>query len=138
MMRNMVKQKGQGIVEYALLLAFIVGLAVMLNGSNIGGAVKGVFDDVAALLSGKSENNYAAALEKWGSISWDKLTNEKQSARIAADLEGLANIANHFNSLDMNFEELAGNNQDNNSYLGERWSSRTDLGNNPDKTVEEA
>ena len=125
-------------MEYALLLAFVVGIGMMLSGSNLGDAVKGVFDDVAAVLSGKSENNYAAALEKWSSISWDKLTNEKQSARIAADLEGLANIANHFNSLDMNFEELAGNNQDNNSYLGERWSSRTDLGNNPDKTVEEA
>ena len=131
------KQKGQGIVEYALLLAFIVGIAMMLNGANLGGAVKGVFDDVAQVLGGKSENIYAAALEKWGSISWDKLTNEKQSARIAADLEGLANIANHFNSLDKNFEELAGNNQDNNSYLGERWSSRTDLGNNPNKPLEE-
>ena len=45
------KQKGQGIVEYALLLAFIVGIAMMLNGSNLGGAVKGVFDDVAMVLA---------------------------------------------------------------------------------------
>ena len=42
------KQKGQGIVEYALLLAFVVGIAMMLNGANLGGAVKGVFDDVAS------------------------------------------------------------------------------------------
>ena len=49
------KQKGQGIVEYALLLAFIVGIAMMLNGSNLGGAVKGVFDDVAMVLAGGEE-----------------------------------------------------------------------------------
>ena len=40
-LRNAVKQKGQGIVEYALLLAFVVGIAMMLNGANLGGAVKG-------------------------------------------------------------------------------------------------
>ena len=43
-------QKGQGIVEYALLLAFIVGIAMMLNGANLGNAVKGVFDDTAELM----------------------------------------------------------------------------------------
>ncbi len=67
-MRNMVKQKGQGIVEYALILAFVVGIGMMLNGSNLGGAVKGLFDDVAAVLGG-SENKqltYAEALSKWG------------------------------------------------------------------------
>ena len=46
-------EKGQGIVEYALILAFVVGIGMMLNGSNLGGAVIGVFDDVAAVLSGE-------------------------------------------------------------------------------------
>ena len=54
-LRTITKQKGQGIVEYALLLAFIVGIAMMLNGSNLGGAVKGVFDDVAMVLAGGEE-----------------------------------------------------------------------------------
>lgn len=35
--RNYLDRKGQGIVEYALLLSFIVGLAMMLNGANLGG-----------------------------------------------------------------------------------------------------
>ena len=48
------KQKGQGIVEYALILAFIVGIAVMLNGANLGGAVKDTFDKVASLLGGET------------------------------------------------------------------------------------
>lgn len=60
-------KKGQGIIEYALLLAFVVGIAMMLNGANLGGAVKGVFDDVAAVLGGDNKQlTYAEALSKWG------------------------------------------------------------------------
>ena len=51
--KNITKQKAQGIVEYALLLAFIVGIAMMLNGGDLGGAVKGVFEDVSILLGGE-------------------------------------------------------------------------------------
>jgi len=58
---NYLKQKGQGIVEYALLLAFVVGIAMMLNGTNLGGAVKGVFDDVAMVLSGGEEFDLSTA-----------------------------------------------------------------------------
>lgn len=46
------KRKGQGIVEYALLLAFVVGIAMMLNGANLGSAVAGVYDNVANVLFG--------------------------------------------------------------------------------------
>ncbi|MBQ6744029.1 MAG: hypothetical protein IJR05_04675 [Acidaminococcaceae bacterium] len=45
------KEKGQGIVEYALLLSFIVGIAMMLQGGGLGNAVKGVFDNTAELLA---------------------------------------------------------------------------------------
>ena len=133
------KQKGQGIVEYAILLAFILGIAVFLQSGGLKDSVVGVFDKAAAVLAGgenPKSNAYTSALEQWGTASWDDLTNAKQSERIAADLEGLTNIAGFFNSLDMSFTDLAGNNTDNSSYLGEKWSSRTDLGNNPDKMVE--
>lgn len=50
----MLKEKGQGIIEYALLLAFVVGIAMMLNGTNLGGAVKDTFDSVASLLGGET------------------------------------------------------------------------------------
>ena len=49
---NYLKQKGQGIVEYALLLAFVVGIAVALQGVGLKDAVVGVFDDVATVLAG--------------------------------------------------------------------------------------
>ena len=51
--RECLNRKGQGIVEYAILLAVIVGLAVFLNDGSIGGGVKGSFDSVVALFRGE-------------------------------------------------------------------------------------
>ena len=46
--RKFFKGKGQGIVEYALLLAFVVAIAVYaLNESGIGGAIKTNFSTTA-------------------------------------------------------------------------------------------
>ena len=56
------KRKGQGIVEYALLLAFVVGIAMMLNGADLGGAIKGVFDDAAAVLAEKKNRSNDRAM----------------------------------------------------------------------------
>ena len=45
-------QKAQGIVEYALILAFVVVLAVVLSGSDgLGGAISGIFDTTAGKLN---------------------------------------------------------------------------------------
>ncbi len=95
--RATAKQKGQGIVEYALLLAFVVGIAMMLNGSNLGGAVKGVFDDVASVLGGEiDENAYVAGFKKWSSMKKSDLEKEDTEARLAADQAALDNIAMSF------------------------------------------
>ena len=72
-MRNMLTEKGQGIVEYALLLAFVVALATMLNGVGLASAVKDTFDKVASLLSGDS--NYALMLNKYGNVGRRSLVN---------------------------------------------------------------
>lgn len=42
----MEKQKGQGIVEYALLLAFIVGVGSVLYNGNLADAIRSVFSNV--------------------------------------------------------------------------------------------
>lgn len=90
----MLKEKGQGIVEYALLLAFIVGLAVMLNGSNIGGAVKGVFDDVVAVLKGESK--YASMFRELSTKSLKEIAAKDNQARLEADSDALDHIAEFF------------------------------------------
>ena len=124
-------RKGQGIVEYALLLAFIVGIAVMLQGVGLKDAVVGVFDNVVTVLGGGKENKYVTAFKKWGTMDYDELVNESKSARIAADMDGLTNIAAYFNSLDMNISDI----QD---YLGENWRTNIDMKDNPDKGVQGA
>ena len=44
-------EKGQGMVEYALILAFVVGIAVVLSSdSGIKGALNTVFGNVASNL----------------------------------------------------------------------------------------
>lgn len=46
-------EKGQGIVEYALILVFVVALAAYLGASGgLGPAVKGAFDSVVTQLGG--------------------------------------------------------------------------------------
>ena len=52
------EQKAQGMVEYALILAFVVGIAaVALNGNNgLGQAIQGVFDRVTTQLNGTNAN----------------------------------------------------------------------------------
>ena len=48
-MRKFFKGKGQGIVEYALLLAFVVAIAVYgLNQSGLGTAIKSNFSTTAS------------------------------------------------------------------------------------------
>ena len=92
------RHKGQGIIEYALLLAFIVGIAVMLNGANLGGTVKDTFNTVARFFSG--EKTYAEYFTEWKDKSAEYLRNIDQKERLNADQEALAIIARQFIGLD--------------------------------------
>ena len=99
--RTITKRKGQGIVEYALLLAFIVGIALTMNDANLGGSIQDTFDKVAVALGMKS--GYASALEKWGKIPQSELlTDDTKEERIKADQEALANIGEFFIGMTIN------------------------------------
>lgn len=51
-------QKGQGMVEYALILAFVVGIAAYLTGNDgIGKAMESTFQSVTNALNGSSGGN---------------------------------------------------------------------------------
>ena len=51
--RKFLGEKGQGIVEYALILAFVVAVAAVLtNGGKLREAVTKVFDSVTTQLNG--------------------------------------------------------------------------------------
>ena len=93
-LRNYLNKKAQGIIEYAVLLAFIVGLAMMLNGADISGTVKKTFDNVAVTLG--AVKDYASAIKNWSSLSKADILKEDKAKRISVDQEALANIGEFF------------------------------------------
>lgn len=102
--RECLNRKGQGIVEYAILLAVIVGLAVFLNDGSIGSAVQGSFDNVVALfrgedVQGKGQSGYVALNKRGKNQLHDYTTGQDlvdDKLRIEADQQSLANIAGFF------------------------------------------
>lgn len=92
--RIAIKQKGQGIIEYAVLLAFIVGLAVMLLDGGLSFQVKDTIDDVIVLLRG---DKYAPYFQNWRdkSAAWLH-ENTTPEERLDADKEALAKLARAF------------------------------------------
>ena len=102
--KRFLNRKGQGIVEYAILLAVIVGLAVFLNDGSIGNAVQGAFGDMAALLSGEERQEQGqsgfVAYNKRGKNQLHDFTTGQDlvddKLRIEADQQSLANIAEFF------------------------------------------
>lgn len=95
LLKHYLNRKGQGLTEYVLLLAFIAGLAMMLNGANLGGTVKGVVNDLAALLGGEKKT-YAGYYKEWSKLSAAELAKIDNAQRVQADREGLVNIGKRF------------------------------------------
>lgn len=98
------KQKAQGIVEYALLLAFVVSVTLFMNDS-LSNTVKGVFDDVADYLSYRTYNEY---YEKWHNLSNAELAAIDNNKRIKADQEAMQSLVHKLigMSKDEAFNEL--------------------------------
>ena len=80
------KKKGQGIVEYAVLLAFVVGLAMFLNGAGLKDSVFTVFDNVVYIFGGGD----------YGHMALDQFNDGNKARRLAADQKALVNLANFF------------------------------------------
>ena len=95
LLKHYLNRKGQGLTEYVLLLAFIAGLAMMLSGANLGGTVKGVVNDLAALLGGEKKT-YAGYYKEWSKLSTAELAKIDNAQRVQADREGLVNIGKRF------------------------------------------
>lgn len=102
--RQYLNRKGQGIVEYAVLLALIVGIAVFLNDGSIGEGVQGSFDNIVALFKGEDVQGQGQS----GYVAWNKRGKNQlhnyetgedlvpDAERVAADQAALINIAEFF------------------------------------------
>ena len=106
-LRRTIRERGQGLTEYVLILAFIAGVAFMMFGGN--GSLKGTVADtltetvrILADLFGEGDG-YVAASKKypgyfkdWSTLSSEELNEISSAERLKADQEGLALIASYF------------------------------------------
>ena len=91
--RNMLKKKGQGIIEYALILAFVVGVALMVFGGD--GSLKvaliNSFTKTSSLIVGLFSDK-----TDWGHMDTSEFNSDNQGERLAVDHSSLENLANFF------------------------------------------
>ena len=98
-------QKGQGLVEFALVLAFCAGIGVAAREAGFAEAISNLLDrgeqteDVAAAIGGPSSVDrltYGKYLAKWGKKTSDELAAIRNEERITGDQKGLVAIAETF------------------------------------------
>lgn len=103
--KSLLAQKGQGLVEFALILAFCVGIGVAAREVGFAEAISNLFDsgekteDVAAAIGGPlaaDRLNYGKYLAKWGKKTADELAAINNQERITGDQKGLLAIAQNF------------------------------------------
>lgn len=91
--RNILKEKGQGLTEYVLILAFIAGIAIAMFGGD--GSLKGTLASTVT-----KTNNILAGLfsdkTDWGHMDTNEFNSNNQGERLAADQVSLENLASFF------------------------------------------
>lgn len=89
------KEKGQGLTEYVLILAFIAGIAFMIFGGNgsLKGTVAGTLTETVRILAGLFDEE-----PDWGhlAVNATNFNDSNQSDRLKKDQKALENIARFF------------------------------------------
>ena len=123
-LRNVFNEKGQDLVEYALIFAFCAALVYSLNGVGFTGAIRDVlrtyvFDNLTRVYGLGSF--YTKAYNEWGQASDSDVIAASQPERLAADQAALLNIGGYF--IGMKRSEL-----ESTFYLKSNQSSLVDTG----------
>lgn len=82
LLRRMIKEKGQGLTEYVLIIAFIAGIAFMMfsgNGS-LKGTVADTLTETVRILAGLFDEKV-----NWGNANPDTFNSSNSAERLAAD-----------------------------------------------------
>ena len=93
LLRRMIKEKGQGLTEYVLIIAFIAGIAFMMfsgNGS-LKGTVADTLTETVRILAGLFDEKV-----NWGNANPDTFNSSNSAERLAADQKALENLAYFF------------------------------------------
>ena len=61
--KSKLSQKGQGMVEYALIIAFVAGIAAVALNSDLGNAIKGAFGSATDAISDAKHSGSGTATE---------------------------------------------------------------------------
>lgn len=91
--RKTIKEKGQGLTEYVLVLAFIAGIAFMMFGGNgnLKGTVVDTFTETVRILAGLFDEK-----TDWGHADPSTFNDSNSGERLAYDQNALANLADFF------------------------------------------
>ena len=109
--KRLLAQKGQGLVEFALVLAFCAGIGVAAREAGFGEAISNLLnrgeqtEDVAAAIGGPQaveRMRYGQYLAKWGKFTSEELDAIRNQERITGDQKGLLEIASYFLGKDAN------------------------------------
>lgn len=91
--RKMIREKGQGLTEYVLILAFIAGVAFMMFGGNgsLKETVVGTVTETNRILGGLFSDK-----TDWGHMNTSEFNSDNQGERLAVDQRALENLASFF------------------------------------------
>ena len=92
-LRRTIREKGQGLTEYVLILAFIAGIAIAMFGSSdsLKNTVVNTATETVRILAGLFGDK-----TDWGHMDVSKFNDENQGERLAADQSSLEKLANFF------------------------------------------
>ena len=93
LIRKTIKEKGQGLTEYVLILAFIAGIAFMMFGGNgsLKGTVVGTLTETVRILGGLFDEK-----TDWAHVNRKTFTSDSSAERLALDQKALENLATYF------------------------------------------
>lgn len=100
--RRTIREKGQGLTEYVLILAFIAGIGIMFSSGGLKGTLVNTITETSNILGSlfdeyvTASKNYSYYFTQYRSLSLDELTEKSSKERLKADQEGLALIASYF------------------------------------------
>ena len=92
-LKKIIIEKGQGLTEYVLILAFIAGIAFVMFGGD------GSFKDTLANTFTKTHSIIAGLFgdkTDWGHMDTSEFNSDNQGERLAADQVSLENFASYF------------------------------------------
>lgn len=96
-----ITEKGQGLTEYVLILAFIAGIAFLMFGGN--GSLKGTLVSTANETNRLLGGLFGEKID-WGKMSRSDFNASNKEERLSADQTALMNLATFF--IDKSYEEM--------------------------------